>query len=214
MGWVNMCASTLPCTYVYIRRAAGRGFSAFAHRLPNPNRPIHSGCQAIHRFSFPRTGPWHLNSRSPILTAISRIFRIHSHGTLDSTQNTSFVYIISRWHDSSAISCHNRRETLTSQFYTTLRRSSFRPFPGMNFPSILSNTFLPSQEHFYIAPRTSNSPRTLRACPAAKEGAAEVACDLFRQGGRKRWRATTKELSRVPAERCESGRERSTLVTI
>ncbi|KAH9005604.1 hypothetical protein EDB86DRAFT_1464069 [Lactarius hatsudake] len=60
---------------------------------------------------------------------------MYSHGTLDPTQNISLVSIPSRWHDSCAISCPNRRRTLISPFYTTLRRSSFHPFPGMGIPS-------------------------------------------------------------------------------
>jgi len=49
---------------------------------------------------------------------------------------------------------------LTRALYTALRRSSFYPFPGLDFPSMLSNFSFASHSLFYIAPRSLNSPRT------------------------------------------------------
>ncbi len=101
-----------------------------------------------------------LQSRSPVSTMASLLFRNHSRCSLDPIQNTSLMSIFSQWHDSGAISCHNRRMTLTSPFYTTLRRSSFRPFPRSGFPSILSNFSFALRSLSYIA-QSSNNPRTL-----------------------------------------------------
>jgi hypothetical protein len=97
-----------------------------------------------------------LQYRSPMLTATSYFLRIPSRCTLDLIRSTSRASTISPGCDGHAIDSHERRKTLISPLYTTLRRSSFCPFPGSAiFPDYSSN----SQTLFENAPRSTNSPK-------------------------------------------------------
>ena len=73
-----------------------------------------------------------LQARLPILTATSHFFRVPSHCTLDLIRSTLIVSTILPRRDGVATNCREIRKTSTSSLYTALRRSFFRPFPGMN----------------------------------------------------------------------------------
>ena len=82
-----------------------------------------------------------LQARSPILTAPSHFFKIHSRFTLDLIQSTVIASTISPKRCGRAIDYHKIMKTWTSPLYTAPRPYSFRPFPGMDVISTICSSF-------------------------------------------------------------------------
>jgi hypothetical protein len=95
-----------------------------------------------------------LQYRLPLLTAISQFLRIPSQCSLDFIRSTSTSSPLSPGCDGCTINTHERRKTLISVLYTSLRRSSFCPFPA---PTIFPDYSMNSQLFFKNSLRSTNS---------------------------------------------------------
>ena len=114
--------------------------------------------------------------------ATLRLLRITSHCFLDLIREISNGSLFSHRHDSRAISCQNRRKTLTSPSYIVLRRSSIRLFPRMDlistiFPTTLSPRICPYRTLEEV--RTASGPQGVQSSIKYLQYLREIPLDSF-----------------------------------